>query len=127
MRIPAIAKTHLAPELLVSRRITVVTKCLLQESQQDRDNDASLQRFTETYKKDFDKVKSISIVFILKTAVSLLGTANTLTVMAKDCDGSMDSKSSESAMDRLLFHSDAFMACPGRICEQIVSRREKLR
>ena len=36
------AKTYLAPELLVSSGIIVMAKHLLQESQQDGDNDARL-------------------------------------------------------------------------------------
>lgn len=41
------AKTYLAPKLLISRAVTLVAKSLLQESQQDRDNDARLQCLTE--------------------------------------------------------------------------------
>ena len=48
----AIGKTYLAPELLVSSGITVMAKSLLQKSQQNGDNDASLQCLAEADEED---------------------------------------------------------------------------
>lgn len=49
---PAIGTTYLAPELLVSSGITIMAKGLLQESQQNGDNDASLQGLAEADEED---------------------------------------------------------------------------
>lgn len=45
-------KRYLAPELFVSRRITIMAQGLLQESQKNGDNDASLQCLAETDEED---------------------------------------------------------------------------
>lgn len=45
-------KTHLAPELFVSRGITIMAKSLFQESQENGDNNASLQCLTEADEED---------------------------------------------------------------------------
>lgn len=46
------AKTYLTPELPVCSGIAVMAKSLLQESEQNGDNDASLQSLAETNEED---------------------------------------------------------------------------
>lgn len=70
-----------------------MAKSLLQESQQNGDNDARLQGLTETDEEDCGTSKGSALFsspMNIKDSVSLLGTANTLTVIAKDCDGRME-------------------------------------
>ena len=55
--------------------------------------------------------------------MSLLGTANTLTVMVTDCDGSMDPEYSEPPMKRLLSQTEA----PSGLCKEIDTGLEERR
>ena len=109
--------TYLAPKLLVSGEVTVVAKRLLEESEENGDNDAGFQCLAEKDEEDFTVQKMHQHCFqfsqIRIYLGSLPGTANTLTVMATDCDRSTKSAYPDQPAQNLSFHSNSPFGLPG--------------